>query len=492
MHGRSIRYGMLLGMLVAAMGAFSAGGVRADEGERLWAGAAQLQGVELPMTLKLTPTAEGSWTGTMAIPSQGFDGVAVAGLVVTETSINFTLPFPGMPEELIPSFELTIDEAGTTATGSITQGEVSVPVTLRSASAAAIAAEAAARRPQSPRGPFPYRTVEIRVPVAPEGEGAHEMAGTLALPDPAAFGEGPYACVVLLTGSGPQDRDETIFEHKPLGVIADALARAGVASLRCDDRGFGESGGDSDSYDFATDALAEVEFARQWPGIDSGRVGLLGHSEGGLTAAMVAADHPEEVAFVVSLAGMGLTGRETLLGQAAAMIRLSGAPEDFIERNNALQIAFYDLVEARAPIEEQIAAMRALVLNQMGDQAQGVPESQIQQIVGQQMSVFDSPWMKLLLVIDPAQYLRRVRQPVLVMNGELDVQVLPDENVGAITKALEAAGNERVTVRRFPGLNHLFQNAPTGAMSEYTEIRETIDPAALQYLVDWVVGVTVE
>lgn len=493
MQGRSIRFGIVVGLLVTAMGAFFAGGARAADGERLWSGVAQLQGVELPLTLRLTPTPGGGWSGAMDIPSQGIMGARIGELQLTELSMGFTLPLPGMPEELVPSFDLKIDEAGTTAVGIITQGGMSFPVTLEYTSAEAIAAAVAARRPQTPRPPFPYRAIEVGVPVVAGGERTHDLAGTLLLPDPAEFGDGPYACAVLLTGSGPQDRDETIFEHKPLAVVADALARAGVATLRCDDRGVGGSGGDfaaADSYDFADDAYAQVVFAGHRPEIDRGRVGLIGHSEGGLTAAMVAADQPEAVSFVVTLAGMGLTGRETLIGQAAAMMRLGGTPEDMVARNKELQGVFYDLVESKAPIEEQIAAMRALVENQMGDEAAGVPEAQMQQIVGQQMSVFDSPWMKLLLVIDPARYLQRVRQPVLVMNGELDVQVLPDTNIAAITEALESVGNERVTVRRFPGLNHLFQNAPTGSMAEYTEIRETFDTGALRFMVDWVVGVT--
>ena len=489
MRGR-LNLAWLLGVLVVVIGIGSSMDARAADGDVIWDGVIQVPGVELGFSLTLTPAGEDGWSGALSIPMQGLDGAVVSELVVSETGLDFILALPGMPEGSIPRFDLEIDESGAKASGLMTQAGATFPVTLEIQSAEEAAAAAAALRPQTPVGPFVYRTVEVKVPVAVEDGEGHTLAGTLVLPEAGEFGDGPYACAVFLTGSGPQDRDEMIFGHRPFAVIADALAKAGVASLRCDERGIGESTGDfalAASHEFAADALAQVGFARERAEIDAGRVGLIGHSEGGLTAAIVAADNAD-VAFVVSLAGMGLTGRETLIGQSAAAMRLGGAPEAFIARNSELAGLLYDAVGAGAPYEEQLAAMRELVLHQMGMQAMGLPEDELAELVRGFMAPMDTAWMHVLLTIDPADYLRRVRQPVLVMNGELDIQVLPDTNLEAITAALDAAGNEDVTVHRLPGLNHLFQNAETGAMEEYAAIRETFDPAALRIVVDWVVS----
>jgi pimeloyl-ACP methyl ester carboxylesterase len=494
MRGRSNRFVVMIGAMALAIGlALTGSAFAADGDEKIWSGIISIPGVEFDFSVTLIPADDGSYSGTLDIPMQGITGAAIGEIVVTETTLDFTLPMPGMQANAVPVFDLDIDASGMKAVGIMMQAGATFPVALELKSAQAIAAAAAARRPQTPIGPFPYREELVQVPVVLNGEFAHMLAGTLSMPDPEEFGAGPYACAILLTGSGPQDRDETIFEHKPFAVIADALARAGVASLRCDERGVGESGGDfatADSYDFANDALAQVNFAMGRPEIDNERIGLIGHSEGGLTSAMVASEQPDGVSFVVSLAGMALTGRETLLTQSSAMMRVGGATEEFTDRNRELAGAFYDLVIAGAGDAEQFEGMKALVVHQMGAQVTNISQAELDNNVRQHMSVFGTPWMKELLVIDPAEYLRKTQQPILVMNGELDLQVLPDENIEVIAAALDTAGNEDVTVHRLPGLNHLFQNAQTGAMAEYAMIKETFDPGALEILVGWVVEQT--
>ena len=486
---------LLLIVSSLAIGFFGVPHAAAQADAQVWDGVAELDGgLKLDMILRLSTDSTGEMSGVVDIPMQGFEGVAITELEFAEGAIRFMLPFPGMREDLIPTFNLTLGEDRKTASGVMRQAGREFPISFVLSSTAELEAKEQARRPQTPRPPFAYRNIEVTIPVSADGAVSHELAGTLTLPDPDQFGDGPFACAVLLTGSGPQDRDETIADHKPFAVIADALAKAGVASLRCDERGIGASTGDfaaADTHDYAVDAVAQVAFAAARSDIDADRVGLIGHSEGGLTGSVVAAGNPDTVAFLASVAGMGLTGRETLLGQAARILEVNQVPEEFVTKNKELQVAFYDLLGQGAPREEVLAAMRAMIIHQLGPaQVATTPATEIDRITQQQMAAFDSAWMQTLLTIDPASYYEQVRQPVLVMNGELDVQVLPDANINAITAALEKAGNDNVTVRRFEGLNHLFQNATTGAMQEYEQIKETFDPDALRALVDWVVGVT--
>jgi len=478
------------------LGLFCAADSAAQDQPQLWEGVIELnQGLELEMTLRVFRGDDGQIAGAVDIPAQGFKDVAISDLEFGDGAMTFRLPFPGMQEELIPSFELQLSDDKQSASGTMAQAGQEFPVTFELRSQESITAAEIARRPQTPRPPFPYRQEEVRVPVEDNWAPSHVLAGTLTLPDAEEFGDGPYACAVLVTGSGPQDRDENLFDHKPFAVIADALARAGVATLRCDERGIGASTGDfaiADSHDFAADGLAQIRFAAARAEIDADRIGLIGHSEGGLTGAIIAAEHPDEVSFFAVLAGMGLTGEATLLGQSEAMISASGVPEDFIKKNRELQSVFYKRIIDGASEAEINGAMRTVVLHQLTLQPREYTEAEISQIVHQQMVTFGTPWMELLLVIDPADYFSKVTQPVLLMNGELDLQVLADENLGAITAALDRAGNEDVTVRRFDGLNHLFQNAQTGLMGEYDQLTETFDPGALGVLTSWVVERTSE
>ena len=333
-------------------------------------------------------------------------------------------------------------------------------------------------RPQTPQPPFPYRCVDVDY-----GHGEVSLAATLTLPP----GDGPFPAAVLITGSGAQNRDEEIFGHKPFAVIADHLTRAGVAVLRADDRGVGGSNdptpGENTSADYAADALAGVEFLRAHAAIDPERVGLIGHSEGGLIGPL-AASRSADVAFVVMLAGTGVDGAEILLAQSEALGRAIGRDEAFLARQREGQRAAFEAIARDAEPAAVRAAIEAVVRVQV--EGQPVDEPLLQTLVDRGVAQLASPWMRFFLRHDPRPALRAMKVPVLVLHGELDLQVLPEQNLPPIEAAL--ADHPDATVLRFPGLNHLFQQTETGSPAEYGQLEETFNTAALDALRDWVVA----
>lgn len=343
-------------------------------------------------------------------------------------------------------------------------------------------------RPQEPGEAVPYRSEAVTVSVR-EGDSSHTLAGTITLPDPAKWGAGPYPGVVLISGSGPQNRDSELMGHRPFLVLADRLTRSGIAVLRYDDRGVGESTGnfaEGTIPRFAVDAAAAAEALRDHPAVDAARVGLMGHSEGGSVAPMVAADHPE-TAFVVILAGMGVTGREILLFQSRLMFEKGGQTPEWIDRSAQIRGEIFDAVGAGAEVDTVRGLLRALVDHEFthiqSDQGRA-------RMADQLLPQFNSEWMRGFLTIDPAEALRRVRAPVLALNGTLDLQVPADQNLGAIERALAEGPCVSATIVRLPGLNHLFQPAETGMIGEYGAIETTFDEATMGLIAGWIRGVT--
>lgn len=341
---------------------------------------------------------------------------------------------------------------------------------------------AAAAHPQEPKPPFPYSLEEVHY----ETNGV-KLAGTLTLPS----GAGPFPAVLLLTGSGAQNRDEEVFGHKPFLVIADHLTRAGIAVLRMDDRGIGGSTGsvsNSTTADFADDALAGVRFLKSHPHIAPGRIGLLGHSEGGIIAPL-AASRSKDVAFVILLAGTGLPGAEVLLDQGTRIARAEGAPEGRIQTQTADQRKVFELIRT----EKDPVALRAKLQDVARAQVARLPEAERRSLgdnpeafVDKQVDVALTPWFRFFLTYDPRPALAHLRIPVLALNGERDLQVSADLNLPEIGKALKAAKDPDVTLRRLPNLNHLFQHATTGDISEYAKSAETISPEVLDIVTQWI------
>jgi len=342
-------------------------------------------------------------------------------------------------------------------------------------------------RPQEAKPPFPYDTVEVQFENKPAGA---TLAGTLSVPQ----GKGPFPCVVMVTGSGPQDRDESLLGHRPFFVIADHLTRHGIAVLRYDDRGTAKSTGTfatATSDDFAEDALAAVGFLKTRKEVDAKRIGIVGHSEGGLIAPMCAAKSTD-VAFIVLLAGTGMTGAELLPLQGKLISMAAGVPEAEAELQSQEAAKLYAMLLAGKSDAELKEGIRAAALRQLAiapdtkDLSDAERNQKADQVVAEQSGELLSPWFKRFAALDPRDYLKKVTCPVLAVNGEKDLQVPPKENLSRIEKTLKDAGNKDVTAIQFPGLNHLFQTCKTGSPTEYGVIEETFSPTALEAVTSWI------
>jgi pimeloyl-ACP methyl ester carboxylesterase len=294
---------------------------------------------------------------------------------------------------------------------------------------------------------------------------------------------------LLITGSGPQDRDETLLAHKPFLVLADDLTRRGIAVLRVDDRGVGESTGkqaSATSADFAEDVLGGVDFLKARKRIDPKRIGLIGHSEGGLIAPIVAS-RSSDVSFIVLMAGTGVPGDRILAAQLALILKASGVDEEKIRRASEAQARFVAIAKENDDPKVALEKLKAAGV----DLTKSLPEAERKAMeeteqLGSQLGRLATPWFHYFLTYDPRPTLARVRCPVLAVNGEKDLQVPCRENLEAIEQAVRSGGNTNVTVKELTGLNHLFQACTTGAPSEYGAIEETLNPAALKAIGDWV------
>lgn len=336
------------------------------------------------------------------------------------------------------------------------------------------------RRPQEAAiaaGPRPYRDVEVHFDDR-RGAARVRLGGTLSVPD----GKGPFPAVVLVSGTGRNTRDETVWDHRIFLVLADAFARRGIAVMRYDKRGVGDSNGDYDAAttaDFADDAEAGVEFIKSRPEIDARRIGMLGHSEGGIIVPMVAA-RDSDVRFIILMAGPGLRGDRLFVEQSALTARVYGAPDDYIARRREVDEALYEAVVAAPSQAEARTRAQAIIDKAVADHVVDHAEART---LAQDVS---RPWERFFLAYDPAPVVSRVGVPILALNGSLDVQVPAKSDLAAIRAAV--VRNPDATVRELPGLNHLFQRAKTGGPNEYNDIEETVDPDALNLIVEWAVA----
>lgn len=336
-------------------------------------------------------------------------------------------------------------------------------------------------RPQEPKEPFGYTSENINF--INSTADSISLAGTLTLPKD--IKNPPVA--ILISGSGPQDRNEELLGHKPFLVIADYLTNHGIGVLRYDDRGVGESKGDfntATTFDFATDVEAAIDYLKSRNDMNTSKLGLIGHSEGGLIAPMVASKN-KDVTFVILLAAPGVNGAEILLAQSRKAGQLAGTPQAFLDENEKLASTIYDII--RAHTEEEI--IKTKITNTLNDYKTNNPQSAITphitpMMIAQQLSILKSEWLCNFIRIEPKDYLEKTTCPVLALNGSKDIQVLSDINLEGIKNGL--SDNKDITIKELDGLNHLFQTAETGNVQEYSKIEETFAPIALETIKDWI------
>jgi len=385
-------------------------------------------------------------------------------------------------KNLNAKFEGRIAADEKSISGSWTQGGAALPLLLAKTDRIV-----GPNRPQEPKPPFPYDSIEVKF----ENPAAKAVfAGTLTIPKSAV----KPPVVVMVTGSGGQDRDETLLGHKPFWVIADYLSRHGIAVLRYDDRGVAKSTGDrtkATTLDFTDDALCAVRFLKSRKDVNPQKIGIIGHSEGGLICA-IAASRSRDVAFIVSMAGTGVPGEDVIVEQSARIAKAMGVEEEKIAKDAAFRKKLFDILTDEIPDDEaktkaiELAKSNWASLSEPEQKAFGSKEGYAAAVAGPAATA----WFREFLVLDPSEFWVKVKVPALILNGENDLQVIADQNVPAIEKCLKEAGSKAYTVKRFPGLNHLFQTSKTGAPAEYGEIEQTIAPEVLETIANWILKIT--
>jgi fermentation-respiration switch protein FrsA (DUF1100 family) len=441
--------------------------------EGLWLGSLNVPGgMELRILFNISTKPDGSIAATMDSPDQGVSGIPVETIVYKDNKLNLEV------KSIRGSFEGTLKEDGKTIDGKWEQAGSVFPIVLNHIDKAPDQ-----RRKQDPVKPYSYAEEEV---VYENKEAGVKLAGTLTLPKSG----GPFPAVILITGSGPQNRNEELLNHRPFLVLSDYLTRQGIAVLRVDDRSVGNSTGNfsqATTEDFAGDVLAGIEYLKSRKEINPSQIGLIGHSEGGIIAPLVAVRSPD-VAFIVMMAGPGITGEEIMYLQSDLIARAEGASNETISRNGVLMRNIFSIVKEEQNNTIAGEKIRKLIKAEMANMSEeekqhsGYSDANLDT----QVQAILSPWMRFFLTYDPKPTLMKVKCPVLAINGEKDLQVPPEENLPAIEEALKAGGNTDYTIKEMPGLNHLFQTAQTGSPTEYAKIDETISPAALEFIGNWI------
>ncbi len=440
-----------------------------------WQGTLAVSGMELRIVFHISLTADGALTATMDSPDQGAKGIPIskasfeAGHLLLEVS------------SIGGVYEGSLEADREHITGEWQQSGLRLPLNLEKTEK-----PAEVRRPQEPKPPYPYQEEEVSYPNAAAGI---ILAGTLTLPKTT----NPVPAVVLVSGSGPQDRDETIMGHRPFRVLADFLTREGIAVLRFDDRGVGKSGGDfktATMEDFVGDVLAGIEYLKTRKEIDTHRIGVIGHSEGGWIAPEIAV-RSKNVAFIILMAAPGIPGEELLIQQSKAIMLASGMDPALIDKGTKSTQNMFEVIKSES--DNKLAEEKLRQLHHTFWESLSEGEKEAYRNFGGSDELFEarlpillSPWFRELLTYDPFPYLEKITCPVLAINGDKDLQVPSGPNLSRIEAALKKGGNSHYVVRELAGVNHLFQTAETGLPAEYAKIEETISPLALKIIGNWI------
>lgn len=432
--------------------------------EGLWQGALAANGLRLRLQLHVAHDTQSQLVAALDSLDQGVSGVPATNVSEQQGLLHFEIPAIG------GTYDGTLSPGKNAITGIWKQGETTEKLDFKRSDEIL-----AVRRPQTPIKPYPYREEEVSLRI----ENAQiVLAGALTLPR----GPGPFPAAVLIAGSGPLDRDEFDADHRPFLVLADHLTRKGIAVLRYDKRGTGKSGGtfsEATTQDFAADAAVAVKWLAARPEIDPKRIGLIGHSEGGLIAPLVAS-RDASISWLVLLGPPATTGETTMLTQAESVARAAGMNEPQIAKSLGLDRASYGLVRETKDRAELEAKLRELV--QSSELGATLPAGALDQ----QIHYLSSPWFRYFLDYDPLPAARQVKCPALLLGGEKDLLVPPEKNLLVLKKEMEEAGNKNVEALRLPGLNHGFQHSSSGLPTESRAIEETFAPVALNEISSWI------
>lgn len=431
-----------------------------------WKGVLKVQSQEIPIIFNINEK-EGVYTTTMDSPSQGVNDIPTDSTTISDMDLKIDMSSSGIV--YIGKFD------GTTIKGTFMQGGMELSLDLVKGQ------YKPETKIQEPKKPYPYKSEEVFF--SNSNAGGIRLSGTLTLPE----GVKSPPVAILISGSGPQNRNEELMGHQPFLVLSDHLTRNGIAVLRYDDRGFAKSEGDfsaATTFDFASDVEAAIKTLKTRSDIlDITKIGLIGHSEGGLIAPIIASEN-NEIAFCVLLAGPGVTGKEILITQTRKAMELGGVSEKDIQINEDFSDKIYTICE-NFKGESSKLEIKA-VFDEMKNSSSEMLKSQLtDEMIGQQINLITSPWMLTFIKINPQDYLQKVTCPVLALNGEKDFQVLAEDNLNGIAEGLNKANNKDFTANTLKDLNHLFQTSITGSFSEYGTNEETFSPIALKIISDW-------
>lgn len=471
---------MKLKLLIIAISFFAINRLTAQANfSGMWSATLKVAGdIRLILHVNLQP--DGTYTATFDSPDQKAIGIKCDTVLITkDASGNELLTFTISKYKVSYTGMLLND---TTLSGTFTQ-VANVPLDFHRG---VVPPPPVVLRPQTPKPPFPYRSEEVVYT-----KNGLQYGGTITIPQNGR----KFPAIVLITGSGQQDRDETIFSHKPFAVLADALTRDGFVVLRVDDRGIGNSTGNfaaSTSADFAKDVNASLDYLRSRPEVNDKNIGLLGHSEGGMIAPMVASAR-KDVKFMILLAAPGVKIIDLMAEQNAAIMRSAGmnasVAESFKSLYKQLMPAIINAGDTTAALNNALpiltnwqAKIDTADLRKLGFKT---PDDN-RQYIKEQIALASTPWFKYFIQFDPQPYLTKLKKvKVLALNGSKDIQVVASQNLPAIQSALLSGKTKKFQVKELPGLNHLFQTCKTCTVAEYGKLEETISPVALQTITTW-------
>lgn len=431
-----------------------------------WSGSLDIMGNRLPIVFHIAMN-DSAFITKMDSPAQNAFGLPTSKTTFSDDRLEIVASGLGI------FYQGKLE--GDSISGTFNQGGIPFPLTLKQSE------EPIMNRPQEPRPPFDYKIEEVKFS---NKKDKINLAGTITLPDSV----GKLPAVILIAGSGPNDRDETIFGHKPFWVIADFLTRNGYVVLRYDKRGVGKSEGSyatATTENFAADAQSAFDYLKTRNEVDKSVIGLIGHSEGGVIAPMVASQN-RDVKFIVLMAAMGIKGINLILDQNESAMVAQKMEEANIVNLQRINRKMFESLSGWKGTENDKTLLRdqlTLLWDKMPILSR--MKTNKEQFIRSNFNAMITPWYRGILAINPSEFLQMVKCPVLAINGEKDSQVLYFKNISAIRSALESGGNNRFATKTYPNLNHLFQECQTGEVDEYGQIEQTISPQVLSDILEW-------